>query len=99
MMDKKPFYVYILASKRNGALYIGVTNDLIRRVYEHRNDLVKGFTSRYRIHLLVHFEEFPDAVSAVTREKQLKVWHRAWKIRLIEETNPEWDDLYPRILS
>jgi putative endonuclease len=97
-MDRKSFYVYLLASRRNGALYIGITNDLIRRVYEHRNDLVKGFTSKYHIHRLVHFEEFPDAQSAITRKKQLKVWHRAWKIRLIEESNPQWNDLYPGIL-
>ena len=98
MTDRKSFYVYILASKRNGTLYIGITNDLVRRVYEHRGGLVEGFTSRYHVHLLVHYEEFSDSISAITREKQLKAWHRSWKIRLIQESNPEWCDLYLEIL-
>ncbi|MDO8634805.1 MAG: GIY-YIG nuclease family protein [Dehalococcoidia bacterium] len=88
------YYVYILANKRNGTLYIGVTNDLIRRVYEHKHDVTDGFTKRYGVHMLVHFEEGEDVVSVIEREKQLKSWHRQWKIRLIEEDNPEWRDLY-----
>ena len=90
----KSYYVYILASKRNGTLYIGVTNDLVRRVYEHKHDLIDGFTKRYGVHMLVHFEECGDVAATIQREKQLKSWHRKWKIRLIEETNPEWKDLY-----
>ncbi len=90
----KDYYVYILASKRNGTLYVGVTSDLIRRVYEHKHDLNEGFTKKYSVHMLVHFEQGEDVASAIEREKQLKSWHREWKIRLIEETNPEWRDLY-----
>lgn len=90
---KKQFFVYILANKRRGTLYIGVTNDLLRRVYEHKNDFVEGFTKRYGVHMLVYYEVAGTADAAITREKQLKVWHRNWKIRLIEETNPCWNDL------
>ena len=93
----KIFYVYILASKRNGTLYLGVTSNLVSRVYEHKNDLNEGFTKRYGVHRLVYYEQCADAKSAIRREKQLKFWHRAWKIRLIEETNPEWKDLYDDI--
>ena len=93
----KTYYVYILASKRNGTLYVVVTNDLVRRVYEHKNDFIKGFTQRYVVHMLVHYEQYENADSAIQREKQLKSWHRKWKIRLIEETNPEWQDLYEEI--
>ena len=94
----KNYYVYILASKRNGTLYIGVTSDLLRRVYEHKNNLVDGFTSKYYVHQLVYFEQTHDANSAITREKQLKKWKREWKIQLIEKTNPEWRDIYEDIL-
>jgi putative endonuclease len=90
----KQYFVYILASKRNGTLYIGVTSDLIRRVYEHKNDLVDGFTKKYGVRALVYFDSTNDAYAAITREKQLKKWNRAWKIRIIEEKNPEWKDLY-----
>lgn len=93
----KESYVYILASKRNGTLYIGVTSDIVKRVYQHKNDIVEGFTSKYLIHRLVYFEQFEDIEQAITREKQLKTWHRAWKIRLIEENNPKWNDLYDEI--
>jgi putative endonuclease len=78
------YYVYILASKRNGTLYIGVTNDLVRRVYEHKNDLVEGFTKKYGIHLLVYYEQYNNAESAIQRERQMKKWNRQWKIRRIE---------------
>jgi putative endonuclease len=91
------YYVYILASRIGGTLYIGVTNDLVRRVHEHRTKAVKGFTSRYGVAFLVYFEAFGDVEIAIVREKQLKRWERAWKIRLIEEKNPNWDDLYPAI--
>lgn len=90
----KSYFVYILAGKRNGTLYIGVTNNLERRVYEHKNNLIRGFTSKYNVHLLVYFEETPDVESAIKREKQLKKWNREWKIELIEKTNPNWEDLF-----
>ena len=95
----KSYYVYIMASKKDGVLYVGITNDLVRRVYEHRNDLTKGFTSRYYVHRLVYFEETDDIGAAIDREKQLKKWKRDWKIRLIEKENPEWDDLYDEIAN
>ena len=94
----KYYYVYILASKRNGTLYIGVTNDLVRRVWEHKNDFVKGFTQKYRVHNLVHYEQTENIEAAIQREKRLKFWNRKWKIRLIEEGNPEWRDLYSEIV-
>ena len=90
----KQYYVYILANRRYGALYIGVTNDLVRRVHEHREDLSSSFTSRYGIHALVHYEQTTDIESAIVRETNLKAWRRAWKIELIERTNPGWKDLY-----
>jgi putative endonuclease len=89
--------VYILASRRNGTLYVGMTNDLIRRVYEHRNDLISGFTKQYRVHDLVYFEVFDDVREAITREKRLKRWHRAWKTELIEKDNKNWRDLWPEL--
>ena len=93
------FYVYLLASKKHGTLYLGVTNDLVRRVYEHRAKVVAGFTKRYDVGKLVWFEIYGDVTSAITREKELKKWRRDWKIRLIEEENPGWVDLYPGISS
>jgi putative endonuclease len=91
------YFVYILASRIGGTLYIGVTNDLLRRVAEHREKLVPGFTRKYGVARLVYFEEFQDIRDAIEREKQLKKWNRAWKIRLIEAKNPNWDDLYPAL--
>ena len=93
-MNDNTYYVYILASKKNGVLYIGVTNDLIRRIYEHKNNLVDGFTKKYFVHRLVYFEQTPDVISAITREKQIKKWLRRWKIELIEKDNPQWNDLF-----
>ena len=90
--------VYIMASERNGTLYIGVTSDLVKRVWEHKHGVASGFTSKYDIQMLVYFEVSEDIVCAITREKQLKKWHREWKIRLIEEMNPHWNDLYESIL-
>lgn len=84
----------MLASKRNGTLYAGVTSDLLKRVWEHKNDLIDGFTKKYRIHHLVWFEVHEDMHAAIIREKNIKAWKRAWKIELIEEANPEWIDLY-----
>ena len=89
--------VYILASKPNGTLYIGVTSDLIQRAWQHKNDFVEGFTERYGVHSLVWYEVHGSMESAITREKALKKWRRAWKIELIEEDNPKWLDLYNEI--
>lgn len=89
--------VYILASKRNGTLYAGVTSDLVKRVWEHKQDAVAGFTKRYRVHSLVWFELRATMESAIGREKAIKEWKRKWKLELIEQTNPEWRDLYPEI--
>ena len=90
----KSYYVYILASKINGTLYVGVTNDLIRRIHQHKGKLVPGFTSEYQVDKLVYYEETNDIHSAIAREKQLKSWNRQWKIGLIETSNPDWNDLY-----
>jgi putative endonuclease len=86
-----------MASERNGTLYIGVTSDLIRRVFEHKNDMVEGFTKKYQVHDLVYFEHTNDSLTAITREKQLKKWKRKWKIELIEEFNPDWKDLFEEL--
>lgn len=96
-MGARSFCVYILASRIGGTLYIGVTNDLIRRVAEHRLKVAESFTKKYEVGRLVYFEQFDDAENAIKREKRLKKWNRALKIRLIEEFNPSWDDLYPGI--
>jgi len=90
-------YVYILANRKRGTIYTGVTSNLVKRIYEHRNDIVGGFTSRYQIHWLVHYEIFDSIYEAIRREKRLKKWPRAWKIVLIEADNPEWKDLYPEV--
>lgn len=94
-----PYYVYLLASRKDGALYVGVTNDLVRRSYEHRTKAVPGFTSKYNIAKLVWFEIHDDPISAITREKEIKKWRRAWKVALIERENPGWDDLFETIAS
>jgi putative endonuclease len=96
-MTKQPA-VYILASKRNGTLYIGVTSNLQQRAWQHKNESTAGFTHKYRVHMLVHYELYGDMISAITREKQIKKWNRAWKLELIEEHNPEWKDLWQAIL-
>ena len=93
-----PYDVYMLASKKDGVLYIGVTKDLVRRVYEHRTHAVKSFTARYNVGSLVWFEIYDDPLTAITREKELKKWRRAWKVALIEADNPEWHDLYASIV-
>jgi putative endonuclease len=90
--------VYILTSQRNGTLYIGVTSDLIKRVWEHQSDVDEGFTKQYQVHTLVWYEVHESMESAITREKQLKEWRRQWKVELIEKSNPYWNDLYPTIL-
>jgi putative endonuclease len=93
------YYVYILTNKCNGTLYTGFTNDLIRRIYEHKNDFVKGFTKKYGIHKLVFYEQCDDYDAALQREKQLKEWKRKWKLDLIEKANPLWQDLYDELLK
>jgi len=99
MSTERSYWVYILASRLGGTLYIGVTNNLIRRIYQHRMGLIAGFTKDYGVHRLVYFEQHTDIEAAIRREKRLKKWNRAWKIRLIEQDNPNWDDLYPQISS
>ena len=91
--------VYILASSRNGTLYVGVTATLVTRVFLHRDETTPGFTQRYGIHRLVHYEEFPDMPAAIRREKQLKGWQREWKLALIERANPYWRDLWPDLVG
>ena len=97
-MTKQPA-VYILASKRNGTLYIGVTSDLVKRVWQHKNDVTAGFTKKYGVHTLVYYEMHADMTEAIRREKQLKKWNRAWKMELIEKENPGWRDLWPEIAA
>ncbi len=92
-------YVYMLASKPNGTLYIGVTSNLVRRVSEHREGIVDGFTKRYGVHRLVYFEKCESIVSAISREKKMKKWRRAWKVGLIQAYNPEWKDLYGSLVG
>ncbi len=94
----KDFYVYILASKRNGTLYIGVTSDLVRRIWQHKEGVIVGFSKKYDIKMLVYYEQHFDAKSAIHREKRLKEWKRQWKCTLIEKFNPNWDDLYKFII-
>lgn len=93
-----PYYVYILASKKKGTLYTGVTNDLVRRVYEHKQKLADGFTAKYGVHMLMYYEIHEDVTAAITREKLIKRWKRSMKYEAIERLNPEWNDLYDSIL-
>ena len=95
---KSEYYVYILASRRNGTLYTGVTSDLVKSAHEHRSGLVDGFTKTYGVHTLVYYETVDDIESALVREKQIKRWKRAWKVELIEGANPDWRDLYPGLM-
>ena len=94
MLVGRQYYIYILASKRRGVLYIGFTGKLVSRMYQHKSRELEGFTKRYQVRRLVYYEVFWDPLSGIQREKQLKKWNRAWKIRLIEQHNPEWKDLY-----
>ena len=94
----KTYFVYIMASKKNGTLYIGMTSNLIRRVYEHKDNMHDGFTKKYGVHMLVYYEHTTDVNGAIAREKQLKKWKRQWKINLIEKENFDWDDLYEGLL-
>ena len=93
----KNYWVYILSSKKNGTVYIGITNNLTRRVYEHKEKLLDGFTKKYDVNMLVYVEEFNNINEAIHREKCIKKWNRKWKLRLIEEQNPDWKDLYENI--
>ena len=95
---QKQFFTYILASKRNGTLYVGISSDLVQRIYQHREGLLPGFTRDYGVHRLVYYEVHSTAESATTREKHIKAWKRNWKLELIEGFNPDWDDLYPSII-
>ena len=97
MMKRRPC-VYILSSRRNGTLYIGVTSDLVKRVWEHRNHAVEGFTRKYDVGMLVWYELHQNMESAIRREKAIKNWRRAWKLKAIEKMNPQWRDLYPELL-
>ena len=98
MRKEHRYFVYILASKRNGTLYVGVTSDLASRIGQHRDQVMEGFTKRYGVHMLVWFEEFSDIYDAILREKRIKKWRRAWKLELIEKLNPDWNDLLPQIM-
>jgi len=93
----KQFYVYILASKRNGTLYTGITSDLVQRVWQHKNNIIEGFSQKYNVKILVFYEVHDNSESAIVREKQIKKWRRAWKLQLIEKMNPQWRDLYEEI--
>jgi putative endonuclease len=95
----RQFYVYIMANKRNGTLYIGVTSNLVQRAWQHKEEQVEGFSSKYGVKLLVYFEVHVTAESAISREKQIKKWKRAWKLNLIEQSNPEWKNLYETIIA
>jgi putative endonuclease len=90
--------IYILASRRNGTLYVGVTSELLKRIWQHKNDVTDGFTKRYRVHKLVWYETHETMESAIQREKSIKKWNRAWKLRLIEQSNPDWEDLFDRLI-
>lgn len=92
------YYVYIMANRKNGTLYTGVTNNLVKRTYEHKNDFVEDFTKQYQIHSLVYFESYEDINEAILREKRMKKWKRYWKIKLINKFNPTWSDLYSSIV-
>jgi putative endonuclease len=93
------YFVYIMASQRHGTMYIGVTNNLIRRVYEHREKITPGFTSKYNVNRLVWFDQTDSIEAAIQHEKRLKHWQRAWKIEMIEKANPQWEDLYSSLLD
>jgi putative endonuclease len=98
-MNSNQYFIYIITNKKQGVLYIGVTNNLIKRIYEHKQELVKGFTKKYKLKKLVYFEIYDDVNEAILREKRLKKWNRDWKIELIEKTNKNWIDLYEEIIK
>ncbi len=94
----KQYYTYILASRKNGTLYVGVTSDLLKRIYEHKQNLIDGFTKKYNVHTLVYYEVHNDILEVITRERRIKKWNRRWRMRLIEKMNSEWKDLYYEIV-
>ncbi len=98
-MRARQYYVYILTSRQGGTLYTGVTNDLVKRIAEHKAELVEGFTKKYKVHRLVYYEVHQEVNEAILREKQIKKWKRVWKVQLIEKDNPHWTDLYPSIFG
>ncbi len=98
MKKEKQAFVYIMANKRNGTIYTGVTNDLSNRVWQHKQNVIEGFTKKYGVHHLVYFEQHGSMYSAIEREKQIKKWCRQWKLKLIEKENPSWSDLYDSII-
>ena len=98
-METKLYFVYILASKRNGTLYIGIANNLLKRIDQHKQNIIEGFTERYSVHRLVYFEQYRDVHAAIRREKQLKKWNRQWKLELIEKDNPDWRDLFEELVD
>jgi putative endonuclease len=98
MSRSQQYFVYIMASQRNGTLYTGVTSDLVKRAFEHKSDQVEGFTKRYRVHRLVWYESYRDVRAAIHREKCIKKWRRAWKLYLIESMNRDWEDLYEGLI-
>lgn len=97
-MNDKKFYVYILATQRNGTFYVGLTTNLLKRVWDHKQDCIAGFTRKYGVHNLVYYEIFEDSENAARRERRLKKWNKLWKMRVIEEMNPEWKDLYETLM-
>ena len=97
-MSTKEYFVYLVASKKRGTLYTGITNNLIKRIYEHKKGVVEGFTKKYQVHQLVYFEKHIDVLEAISREKVIKKWRRKWKFNLIEQDNPHWIDLYSEII-
>ena len=97
-MNRKNYYVYILCNQKNGTLYTGITSDLIKRIWQHKNAAVEGFSKQYGLKRLVHFEQYMDVKEAILREKRIKKWNRQWKINLIEKHNPNWDDLYQKLI-
>jgi putative endonuclease len=97
MYKIKKYFVYILANKKNGTIYVGITNSLLKRIYQHKNDLIDGFTKKYSVHDLVYYEEYDDVRNAITREKQIKKWNRKWKLELFEKDNPMWRDRYEEL--
>jgi putative endonuclease len=99
MAEEAGFCVYILASKRNGTLYIGMTSNIVKRIWEHKNELADGFSKKYKVKNLVYYERHATAENAITREKQIKEWQRKWKVELIESLNPNWHDLYDHLLK
>jgi putative endonuclease len=97
-MKDKQYYVYIVTNKKNGTLYTGIISDLLKRIWQHKNETIEGFTKKYELKRLVHYEQYMDVNEAILREKRIKKWNRQWKINLIEKNNPNWEDFYPQLV-